>query len=369
MNKRVEGGGIRFAPPDDAPGRRRGRGAVSNRSGRFEALVREADAIALAECPPPQSVETTVQMSETRTGLTWNRSPDVDFDRSVNPYQGCEHGCIYCYARPTHAYLGLSPGIDFETRIFAKEATPERLRETFAQQGYQPATIALGANTDPYQPTEQKLQLSRRILECLLEHRHPVSIVTKSARVLRDLDLLEELAAMNLVRVLVSITTLDHRLANRMEPRASTPARRLEAVARLHDAGVPAVVMNAPVIPGLTDMEIERLVAAAADAGAESAHYVLLRLPGEVAELFEEWLRTHVPGAARRVLALVRETRGGALYQPEFGLRRRGSGPYADLIRTRFRAAVRRHGLDSRMPDLDSSRFRPDPAQGELALS
>ena len=369
MRKRVGGSGIRMARPDDSPGRRRGRGAVSNRSGRFEAEVRTADAVALAECPPPPSVETTVRTSETRTGLTWNESPDIGFDRSVNPYQGCEHGCIYCYARPTHAYLGLSPGIDFETRIFAKEATPERLRETFARRGYQPATIALGANTDPYQPAEQKLRLTRRILECLLEHRHPVSIVTKSARVLRDLDLLQELAAMQLVRVLVSVTTLDHRLANRMEPRTSTPARRLEAVARLHAAGVPVSVLNAPVIPGLTDMEIERLVAAAAAAGAGSAHYVLLRLPGEVAELFEEWLRTHVPGAANRVLALVRETRGGALYQPAFGLRKRGSGPYAELIRARFQAAVRRHGLDARMPDLDTRRFRADPAQGELAFN
>ncbi len=368
MAKHGPGAGIRFAPPSDLPGRRRGRGAVSNRTGRFEAHVREVDEIALAECPPPAAVATTISPSETREGLTWNRSPDIGFDRSVNPYQGCEHGCIYCYARPTHAFLGLSPGIDFETRIFAKEATPERLRETFAKRGYTPAMISLGANTDPYQPAEQKLRLTRRILECLRDHRHPVSIVTKSARVLRDLELLQELAAMKLVRVLVSITTLDHRLANRMEPRASTPARRLEAVAQLHDAGIPVVVMNAPVIPGLTDMEIERLVAAAADAGADSARYVLLRLPREVAELFEEWLHAHVPGAAKRVLALVRETRGGALYQSEFGIRQRGTGPYAELIRARFGAALRRHGLDDRMPDLDTTQFRRVPAQGEFAF-
>ncbi len=369
MVKQRSGAGIRLSRPGTSPGQRRGRGAVSNRTGRFEAQVREVDDAVLAECPPPATVETTVQTSATRTGLTWNRSPDIGFDRSVNPYQGCEHGCIYCYARPTHAFLGLSPGIDFETRIFAKTATPDRLREAFARPGYSPAPVALGANTDPYQPAEQKLRLTRRILECLRDHRHPVSIVTKSAQVLRDLDVLAELASENLVQVLVSITTLDHRLANRMEPRASTPGRRLEAVQRLHAAGVPVLVLQAPVIPGLTDPEIERLVAAAAAAGARSVRYVLLRLPGEVAELFEEWLHVHVPGAAKRILSLVRETRGGALYQSEFGIRHRGTGPYADLIRARFAAALRRHGLDVRMPDLDVSRFRPCPVQGELDFS
>ncbi len=369
MVKQGPDSGVRLARRGVSPGQRRGRGAVSNRAGRFEVHVREADEAVLAEIPPAETVETTVQVSATRTGLTWNQSPDIGFDRSVNPYQGCEHGCIYCYARPTHAYLGFSPGIDFETRIFAKTAAPERLAETFARPGYAPAPIALGANTDPYQPAEQKLGLTRRILECLRDHRHPVSIVTKSERVLRDLDLLEELAAQNLVQVLVSVTTLDHRLANRMEPRASTPARRLAAVRQLHAAGVPVQVLQAPVIPGLTDREIERLVAAAAEAGARSAQYVLLRLPGEVAGLFEEWLHTHVPDSAKRILSLVRETRGGALYQPEFGVRQRGTGPYADLIRVRFAAALRRHGLDVRMPDLDVSRFRPRPAQGELDFS
>ena len=370
MVKPISAGGIRFGRRGLGSGLPRGRGAGSNRSGRFEALIREADDLAFADNPPPPTaVETTLQVEDSRTALTWNDSPDIGFDRSVNPYQGCEHGCIYCYARPTHAYHGLSAGIDFETRIFAKAAAPVLLSEEFARRGYACAPVALGANTDPYQPFEQKLRLTRSILECLKDHRHPVSIVTKSARILRDLDLLGELASMRLVRVLVSITTLDHRLANRMEPRASTPARRLEAVAKLQEAGVPVVVMMAPVIPGLTDVELERVVAASADAGAVAARYVLLRLPGEVAELFEEWLHTHVPGAARRILALVRDTREGALYQSEFGVRQKGTGPYAELIRTRFATALRRHGLDAKEPPLDTSQFRPRPAQGELSFT
>ncbi len=370
MARNVSANGFRFTPLGSGTGDVRGRGARTNRSGRFESFTREVDAIALSDHPaPPAQSDTVVQLAASRSGLTWNKSPDLGFDRSINPYQGCEHGCIYCYARPTHAYLGLSAGLDFETRIFAKATAVDHLAREFARTGYVCAPVTLGANTDPYQPVEQRLRLTRGILERLWDHRHPVSIVTKSSRVLGDLDVLQDLASKRLVRVLVSITTLDHRLANRMEPRASTPMRRLETVTRLREAGIPVSVLNAPVIPGLTDQEIERIVAACAEAGALTARYVLLRLPGEVADLFKEWLQTHVPDAAKRVLTLIQDTRGGAMYQSEFGVRQRGTGPYAELIRTRFKAALRRHGLDVGEPRLDTSLFRPRPGQGELPFT
>lgn len=361
------------APPPAGPGpavrAMKGRGAASNRSGRFERFTRESFHEDLAEEEARPAPRTVVAEDASRTVISRNRSPDLLFDRSVNPYRGCEHGCVYCFARPTHAYLGLSPGLDFETRLFAKENAPALLAKEFARPRYRCAPIALGTNTDPYQPVERERGITRGILECLAEHRHPVSIVTKSALVLRDLDLIAAMARRGLANVAVSITTLDHRLANRMEPRASTPGRRLETVARLREAGVPVSVLMAPVIPGLTDREIERVVAAAAEANAVTARYILLRLPGEVKDLFREWLEEHLPRSARRILALVRDTRGGALYQSGFGVRRRGTGPYAELIRTRFFAAVRRYGLDYSMPPLDCTAFRANAGQMELPLA
>jgi DNA repair photolyase len=301
--------------------------------------------------------------------LAWNRSPDVPFDRALNPYKGCEHGCVYCFARPTHAYLDLSPGLDFETRIFAKADAPERLRRELAKPGYTPATITLGANTDPYQPAERRLEISRRVLEVLAEARHPVCIVTKGAAVTRDADILAELAAQRLARVMLSVTTLDRDLARKLEPRAPAPARRLEAIRTLTAAGVPVGVLVAPVIPALTDHELEAILAAAAAAGADTAGYVLLRLPHEIKDLFAEWLEAHAPARKARVLARVRDSRGGGLYDSRWGLRQTGTGSYARLIAERFRLAARRAGLASERWDLDAGRFTPpaaDPRQGTL---
>ena len=349
-------------------GERRGRGAVSNASGRFETERRvradswfdfTADSAAPDEPPPP--LATTVTMESCRTIVTRNTSPDLGFDRSINAYRGCEHGCAYCYARPSHAYLGLSPGLDFESRLFAKPDAARALERELRRPGYECRMIALGTNTDPYQPIERRLEITRQILEVLAAANHPVGITTKSALVTRDLDILGPMAERNLVRVFLSITTLDRRLARRMEPRAATPAKRLETIRALREARVPAGVMVAPVIPGLTDAEIERILEAAAWAGAEGAAYVLLRLPHEVKDLFREWLAENEPLRASRVMALVRETRGGKLYDAAFHLRGRGRGAYADLIARRFRLAVRRLGLDAERRSLDTSAFRPPP--------
>jgi DNA repair photolyase len=317
----------------------------------------------------PTPITTTVTPETTRTIITRNDSPDVPFDLSINPYKGCEHGCIYCFARPTHAYLGLSPGLDFESRIFSKPDAAARLREQFAKPSYRPQVIALGANTDPYQPAERSLEITRQILEVMVEHRHPVAIVTKSNLVARDLDLLRELAAQRLVHVLISITTLDRDLARRMEPRAPTPERRLQAMAELAAEGVPVGVLASPMIPGLNDAEMEKILEAAAKAGAASAGYILLRLPLEVKELFQEWLAVHFPTKASHVLSLIRETREGKLYDPEFGTRMRGSGQYAELLAKRFGVALRRFGLERRPVPLDVSGFRvPTVRGGQLAL-
>jgi len=291
--------------------------------------------------------------------ITWNSSPDVPFDRSINPYKGCEHGCVYCFARPSHAYLELSPGLDFETKLFSKPDAAERLRAALGRPGYKPATLALGANTDPYQPVERRLEITRDVLKVLAEARHPVCIVTKSALVLRDLDLLVPLAKDGLARVMLSVTTLDRTLARRLEPRAPTPARRLAALRSLARAGVPCGVLAAPVIPALTDSELEAILQQAATAGADSAGYVLLRLPHEVRALFDAWLAAHYPDRREHVLSRVRQDRDGAHYDPAWGRRLTGAGVHADLLAQRFHKACRRLGLDTGGRNLDGSQFRP----------
>jgi len=334
--------------------KRRGRGAVTNPTGRYERYRYEE----VPEDEERGKVETIVTPDSTRTILARNDSPDVPFDVSINPYRGCEHGCVYCFARPTHAYLGLSPGLDFETRIFSKPKAAELLREELSKKSYVCQAIALGANTDPYQPVERDLGITRSILEVLSEHEHPVSIVTKSQLVLRDRDILAPMATKNLASVFVSITTLDPELARKMEPRASTPEKRLETLRGLSEEGIPCGVLASPMIPALNDSELERILKEASLAGAETAGYVLLRLPLELKDLFSEWLEAHYPTKAKHVEALVRETRGGELYQAEFGTRMRGTGAYAELLEKRFRAARNRYGLDRPRPPLDTSRFR-----------
>ena len=349
---------------------RKGRGAASNRSGRYERHRREVfdDGWGtIDEAPAP--LRTEVRPDSSRTVITRNESPDLGFDRSINVYRGCEHGCVYCYARPTHAYLGLSPGQDFESLIFAKHDAPAQLARELARPGYQCRMIALGTNTDPYQPTERRLALTRGVLEVLDRHDHPVGIVTKSALVVRDADILSRMARRRLATVALSVTTLDRGLARTMEPRASTPAKRLEAMRMLGEAGVPVGVMVAPVVPGLTDHEMESILEAASAAGAGRAGYVVLRLPREVRELFLEWLAVHAPNKAARVVSLLQGMRGGALNDPRFGSRMTGAGPYAALLAGRFAAATRRLGLERRGPRLDTEQFRaPSRQPAQLAL-
>jgi DNA repair photolyase len=350
---------------------RKGRGAVSNRpSGRFD----EPDRIAVddgwgeteAEDWEEAPFQTIVGVDTAKQIITRNTSPDVGFDRSINPYKGCEHGCIYCFARPTHAYLGLSPGLDFETRIFRKPDAPELLRKELSARHYQPAVIQLGINTDAYQPIERTEMLTRRILEVLAEFEHPVAILTKSALIQRDLDILGPMAAKGLIKTGVSITTLDRALARVMEPRAASPARRLETIRALKSAGVPVSVMSAPIIPGLTCHELESILEAAAEAGAERAGMTIVRLPYEIKTLFEEWLRGNFPDRADKVLSLIRQCRQGKLNQAEFGTRMVGTGPYAQLIGKRFALAVTRLGLDKHRPALDLTRFRTNGRQLSL---
>lgn len=330
--------------PDRA---RKGRGAVSNRSGRFELLagVKTDDGWHTGEDLAAEKLRTTVTDEHPKTIIATNQSPDIPFARSINPYRGCEHGCVYCYARPTHAYHGLSAGLDFETRLFAKPDAARLLEAEFRKPNYKPQTIQLGANTDPYQPIERTRRITRGVIEVMHRYNHPLGITTKSDLVLRDLDLLAPMAARGLVGVAVSITTLDAKLARTMEPRCPRPEKRLNAVRELSHAGVPVAVMTAPMIPGLNDHEIEDLLAAAADAGAVAAEYVMLRLPLEIHGLFEEWLAAHVPDRAKKVMSLVRETRGGKVYDSAWGERMKGSGVYADLIKARFRAARKRYGF------------------------
>ena len=341
----------------------KGRGAVSNPAGRFETAPSVAvhdgwDRPEDGDFPSP-SPETTFLPDKTRNIIATNNSPDIPFEQSINPYKGCEHGCVYCYARPTHAFLDLSPGLDFETKIFYKTDPVERLLEALDKPGYVCRTLALGTNTDPYQPGEKEFKATRRLLETLLDCRHPVSIVTKGALILRDLDILGELASLGLVSVGVSITTLDNELKTKLEPRTASPGARLRMVRELKTAKVPVGIMMAPVIPFINDHEIETVVDRAAQAGAEFAGYVMLRLPFEVKDLFVEWLEEHYPLKAEHVMSRVREMRGGKAYQAEWGTRMRGTGVYADLIAKRFEVARRKHGLDvSRRAELRTDLFR-----------
>ncbi len=350
---------------------RKGRGALSNRSGRFErdrrVLTDDGWGTHETDARPPMRTELRVDRS--RSIITRNDSPDVPFDRSINPYKGCEHGCIYCFARPTHAYLGLSAGLDFETVLFHKPDAPQLLEAALRAPGYRVATLALGANTDPYQPVERSLGLTRQIIQVLARFQHPFGIVTKSALVQRDLDLLAPLASANLVQVCVSVTTLNPSLARTMEPRAAAPQRRLETIRVLSEAGLPVTVLASPMIPGLNDHELEAVLEAAAAAGAKAANTIMIRLPLEIAALFTEWLHGVVPRRADRVLRLIREVHRGALYRSQFGERMRGSGPIADLLWQRFARACRRLGLADRGWSLDSGRFTvPSAPSRQLQL-
>jgi DNA repair photolyase len=355
----------------DVPARIKGRGAPSNPEGRFESATttREDDGWEQDGEPGPRP-ETTVTEERARTIISHNESPDIHFTQSINAYRGCEHGCIYCYARPSHSYLNLSPGIDFETKLFAKTNAAEQLRKELAKPGYRCSPINLGANTDPYQPIERRYRITRAIIEVLAEHRHPFTIITKNALVERDLDLLAPLAAQNLVHVFVSVTSLDNRLAATLEPRASAPHRRLKAVATLNAAGVPCGVMVAPIIPMVTDKYLEKILEGAAQGGAPAAGYTIVRLPYELKHLFREWLALNVPERAEHVMSLIQQMRSGRDNDPNFGSRMRGAGEFAELIRQRFQLACRKYGINRGRPvQLDTARFtvrREASRQGEL---
>jgi len=343
----------------------KGRGAVSNESGRFESWQRESFDDGWQQQDGEPAPKTRLQADSSRSVLVYNESPDLPFDRSVNPYRGCEHGCIYCFARPTHAYLGLSPGLDFETRLFSKDNAAALLEEALRKPGYQCRPLALGVNTDAYQPVERKLGITREVLQVLQRYRHPVSIVTKSALVERDTDILGEMAGEGLASVNISVTTLDAALARKMEPRAAAPHRRLRSIRVLADAGVPVSVLVAPVIPVLTDPEMDSILAAARDAGADSAGYILLRLPLEVSELFQQWLHEHYPLKAEHVMTRVRDTRGGKDYDSRFGKRLRGTGAFADMIAQRFSLACRKLGFTARDNALNCNSFRIPARRGD----
>jgi DNA repair photolyase len=361
-------------PPNSSPDRpqnRTGRGAASNLLGRFDStrVEEQDDGWGILEEPLPPLL-TTVQADATRSIIARNSSPDISFTQSINPYRGCEHGCIYCYARPSHAYLNLSPGLDFETKLFYKPDAVKLLKEELAAKNYQCSPIALGANTDPYQPIEREYRVTRGILETLSECNHPATIVTKGAAIIeRDLDVLADMAQRNLVAVFISVTTLDKELKRKLEPRAASPAARLAIIGKLAQAKVPVGVLVAPVIPVLTDHETENILQAVAAAGATSAGYVMLRLPYEVNPLFQEWLRTHEPLKAEHVMARVQELRGGHDNDPRFGIRQRGQGPFAELFKQRFELACRKHGLNRTRGALDTNRFIPPALPGkQLAL-
>jgi len=346
----------------------RGRGVATRPAGRF---AREETCPEPDDDDPPAPAPGTELIPETiRSIISRNQSPDIPFEQSINPYRGCEHGCVYCYARPSHAYMDLSPGLDFEQKIYTKPEAAAVLRQELSRRGYRCSPITLGANTDAWQPAERELRITRQILEVLVEFRHPVSIITKSALVERDLDLLQDLARDNLVHVLVSVTTLDDELKRRMEPRTAGPKRRLETVSRLSAAGIPCGVLAAPMIPGLNDHELENILAASADAGARFAGYVLLRLPHEVEPIFADWLQLQYPLKAAKVLSLIRQVRGGSLNDAQFGSRMRGSGPLAALLAQRFAAACRRHRFTRESEAaLDSTRFRvPEGPGTQLSL-
>lgn len=343
-----------------------GRGAIGNPRVRFDeqsaSVFDDGWETLTADLGDLPRLDTTLTRDSSKSAISWNSSPDIGFDRAVNPYRGCEHGCIYCYARPTHAYLGYSPGLDFETKLIYKPDVGELLEKELRKPGYVARTMALGSNTDPYQPVERTLKLTRSVLEVLDRYNHPVGIVTKSSGVLRDLDILSSMAERNLVRVHMSVTTLDARLARVMEPRAATPARRLHAIAELTRAGIPTGVLAAPMIPGLNDAEMEKILEACSKAGARHAGYVLLRLPHELKELFETWLHEHFPDRAKHVLSLIRQTRAGGLNDPRFGHRFAGQGVYADLLGRRFARAVRQFGFDEARTHLATGLFALPPS-------
>ena len=342
-----------------SPDRIRGRGAQSNRSGRFEKQTRESFDDGWSTVEPLPVFETIEHTERAKTIITANDSPDVNFERSINAYRGCEHGCSYCFARPTHSYLGHSPGLEFERDIYVKVNAAEQLRKELADKRYRVKPIAMGTNTDPYQPSERKHKLTREILKVLLETRHPATITTKSALVVRDLDILQPMAELGLVKVGISVTSMDHKLSRKMEPRASTPEKRLEALRLLSEAGVPTMVMAAPIVPAINDMELERIIDAAAAQGVKSAHAIMLRLPGEVRDIFREWLLRHFPDRVRHVMSLVRDVRGGKDNDPNFHTRFVGEGPYAVLLQQRLEKARARHGLTEKLPSLRTDLFVP----------
>ena len=350
------------------PSLKKGRGALSNQTGRFEAHTNEAFDDGWDD-PDKFSAKILTQLAidSAKSVITYNQSPDVPFDRSINPYRGCEHGCVYCFARPTHAYYGLSPGLDFETKLFYKPNAPALLKAELAAKNYRPAPVALGINTDAYQPVERQLNLTRRILDVLHETRHPVSIVTKSALIERDLDLLGSMAQHGLIHVCLSITTLNPDLARRMEPRAAAPKRRLQTLTILAEAGIPVSVLFAPLIPMLNDNELETIMQQAKDAGALDAGYVFLRLPHELKDLFAEWLQTHEPLKAQHIMNRVYEARGGKAYDSSFGLRMRGTGQYAELLAKRYKLAIRKLDFPG-LPLFNTSLFRPSVMHGQADL-
>ncbi len=351
------------------PERRRGRGATINPGGRYEAEQRVAEDDgwgSLGDLPP---FKTEVAYEKARTIITRNDSPDISFDRSINPYRGCEHGCVYCFARPTHAYLGLSPGLDFESKLTAKPDAAQLLEKELSSPSYQPRTIAIGTNTDPYQPIEKKLRIMRQVLEVLAKFNHPVGIVTKSALVQRDIDILAPMAEKGLVKVALSVTTLDPKVARGMEPRAASPSKRLETIRKLSEAGIPVSVLVAPIIPAINEHEIERILDAAKAAGAEAAGYVLLRLPLEVRDIVQEWLLTHHPDKFRHVMSLIRSTRGGKDYDSQWGQRMVGSGPYAWMVGRRFEMAAERIGFNAAKRRLRMDLFvKPEKEKAQLSL-
>ena len=353
-NAMIEQSGMRIRPD-----RNRGRSAGINPSGRFEPVSRHVfddGWNSLEELPP---FKTEVQVEKPRTIITRNESPDISFDRSINPYRGCEHGCVYCFARPTHSFMGLSPGLDFESKLFAKPDAARLLDKELSKDSYQPRTIAIGTNTDPYQPIEKQYRIMREILEVLEARGHPVGIVTKSHLVTRDIDILSRMAERGLAKVALSVTTMDRMLARTMEPRASTPTKRLEAIRQLSDAGIPASVMVAPIIPGLTDQEMERILDSSRAAGALEAGYVILRLPLEVAPIFKDWLLRHYPDRYRHVMSLIRSMRDGKDYDSEWGKRMKGAGPYAWQIGRRFEITAKRLGLNAERRTLRTDQFSP----------
>ena len=351
------------------PELRRGRGAVTNKGGRYEARVRMAEDDGWGNMMERPAFRTETMIEKAKTIITRNDSPDLSFDRSVNPYRGCEHGCAYCFARPTHAYMGLSPGLDFETKLFAKTNAAELLERELSASDYEPRTIAIGTNTDPYQPIERQQRIMREVLEVLSRLHHPVGIVTKSALVTRDIDILAPMAAKGLAKVAISVTTLDKTLCRNLEPRAATPEKRLDTIRQLSGAGIPVTVLNAPIIPGINEAEIEAVLEAARAAGASDAGYVLLRLPLEVRDIFREWLLDHAPGKLRHVMSLIQSTRGGKDYDSRWDQRQTGTGPYAWMVGRRFQMAADRLGFNSKRLKLRTDMFvKPTRSGDQLVL-